>query len=230
MSGIEPKQQNNQTEQPQRAPLRVAVLVSGSGSNLQAIIDAVESQQLPNVEIVLVISNKADAQGLQRALHHKLPTAYVPWKKDRAEAEARISALLQLFQADLIVLAGWMRILSATFTAQFPQRIINLHPALLPDEGAETYTTSDGSIIPALRGLNVVEQALATGLKVTGSTVHYVIPAVDAGPVIGRAEISIEPGDTAETLHEKLKAQEHLLIVDAVRQHAEQARLIGTTR
>ena len=220
MSGIEPKQSTSQTGQAQRTPLRVAVLVSGSGSNLQAIIDAVESQQLPDVEIVLVISNKADAQGLQRALKHKLPAAYIPWKKQHIESEKRISALLQLFQADLIVLAGWMRILSASFTAQFPQRIINLHPALLPDDGAETYTTSDGTVIPALRGLNVVEQALEAGLKVTGSSVHYVIPAVDAGPVIGRAEIPIELGDTADILHEKLKAQEHLLIVEAIRQHA----------
>jgi phosphoribosylglycinamide formyltransferase 1 len=223
MSGIEPKQSTSQTGQAQRTPLRVAVLVSGSGSNLQAIIDAVESQQLPNVEIVLVISNKADAQGLQRALKHKLPAAYIPWKKQREASEERISALLQLFQADLIVLAGWMRIFSASFTAKFPQRIINLHPALLPNNGADTYTTSDGTIIPALRGLNVVEQALATGLKVTGSSVHYVIPTVDAGPVIGRAEISIEPGDTAETLHEKLKVQEHFLIIEAIRQHAERS-------
>lgn len=220
MSGIEPKQSSIHAGQVARTPLRVAVLVSGSGSNLQAIIDAVESQQLPDVEIVLVISNKADAQGLQRALKHKLPAAYIPWKKQREVSEGRISALLQLFQADLIVLAGWMRIFSASFTAQFPQRIINLHPALLPNDGADTYTTSDGTVIPALRGLNVVEQALDTGLKVTGSSVHYVIPAVDAGPVIARAEIAIEPGDSADILHEKLKVQEHRLIVEAIRAHS----------
>ncbi len=225
MRGIELNSQINQSTQPQKAPLRLAVLVSGSGSNLQALIDAVESQQLSGVEIVLVISNKANAQGLQRALQHKLPTAYIPWGKQREEAEERVSALLQLFQVDLIVLAGWMRILSANFTTQFPQRIINLHPALLPNNGEETYTTSDGTIIPALRGINVVEQALEAGLKVTGSSVHYVIPAVDAGPVIGRTEVTIEPADTAETLHEKLKIQEHLLIVEAVRQHAEHANM-----
>jgi phosphoribosylglycinamide formyltransferase-1 len=223
MSGIELNSPNSQTTQPKQAPLRIAVLVSGTGSNLQTLIDAVESQQLVGVEIVLVISNKANAQGLQRALKHKLPTAYIPWEKKREEAEDRISALIHLFQADLIVLAGWMRIFSANFTAQFPQRIINLHPALLPNNGEETYTTSDGTIIPALRGLNVVEQALEAGLKVTGSTIHYVIPAVDAGPVIGNAEVAIEPTDTADTLHEKIKIQEHLLIIEAVRQHAKQA-------
>ena len=199
--------------------LRVAVLISGSGSNLQALIDAVEQQHLPEVEIVLVISNKANAQGLQRALKHKIPAIYLPWK-NRAEAEERAIALLDLFQADLIVLAGFMRILSAEMTARYPQRMINLHPALLPDNGAKTYTTSDSTIIPAIRGLNVVQQALDLGLKVTGSTVHYVIPAVDAGPVICRAEAVIEPDDTEESLHEKLKALEHRLVVEAVRKHA----------
>ena len=208
--------------------LRVAVLISGSGSNLQALIDATSGQQLSGVEIVLVISNKADAYGIQRALKHKLPTAFIPWRQ-RTEAESRIAALLQLFEADLIVLAGWMRILSADFTAQFPQRIINLHPALLPDDGGATYTASDGTIIPALRGLHAVQQALDAGLKVTGSTVHYVIPEVDAGPVLCRAEVVIVPDDTEDTLQARLKEYEHALIVEAVQLYAEQARLASLT-
>ncbi|MBA2682824.1 MAG: phosphoribosylglycinamide formyltransferase [Ktedonobacteraceae bacterium] len=195
--------------------LRVAVLISGSGSNLQALIDAIDSQQLPGVEIVLVISNKADAYGLQRALKHKVPAAFIPWR-ERAQAESRIAALLQLFEADLIVLAGWMRILSADFIGQFPQRILNLHPALLPDDGSATYTTSEGITIPALRGLHVVQQAIDTGLKVTGSTVHYVIPEVDAGPVLCRAEVAIALDDTEETLQARLKEREHALIVEAI--------------
>jgi phosphoribosylglycinamide formyltransferase-1 len=195
--------------------LRVAVLISGSGSNLQALIDAIDGQQLPGVEIVLVISNKADAYGLQRALRHKLPTAFIPWKQ-RAESESRTASLLQLFEADLIVLAGWMRILSPAFIGQFPQRIINLHPALLPDDGGATYTTSDGTTIPALRGLHAAQQALDAGLKVTGSTVHYVIPEVDAGPVLCRAEVVVAPDDTEETLQARLKEREHALIVEAV--------------
>jgi len=201
------------------ATLRVAVLISGGGSNLQALIDAIANQQLPGVEIVLVISNKADAYGLQRALKHRLPATFIPWKQ-RAEAETRIAALLHLFQADLIVLAGWMRILSADFTTQFPQRIINLHPALLPDDGGDTYTTSDGTIIPALRGLHVVQRALDAGLQMTGNTIHYVVPEVDAGPVLCRAEIAIKPGDTEEILQARLKEREHSLIVDAVRLYA----------
>ncbi len=196
--------------------LRLAVLVSGTGSNLQALIDAINSQELPGVEIALVLSNKANAYGLQRAFNHKLPAIYLPWQK-RDEAEAITLELMRLFNIDLIVLAGWMRILSANFIGRFPRRIINLHPALLPDNGEETITTSTGIEIPALRGLHVVKQALELGLPVTGSTVHYVIPEVDAGPVIGRAEVTIQPDDNEETLHERLKIQEHRLVVDAVR-------------
>ena len=200
-------------------PLRIAVLISGSGSNLQALIDASESGQLPGVEIVLVVSNQPAAPGLQRALKHKLPSLYLPWKQ-REEAEARLIAILHLFQVDLIVLAGWMRIFTASFVTQFPRRIINLHPALLPDDGmSKTYITSSGIEIPALRGLHVVKQALDAGLKVTGSTVHYVTAEVDAGPVICREEVVIEEGDTEETLHERIKRVEHRLIVEAVREY-----------
>jgi phosphoribosylglycinamide formyltransferase-1 len=197
-------------------PLRIAVLVSGSGSNLQALIDAIENKHLPGAEIVLVVSNKADAYGLQRALQHKLPTIYLPWRQ-RGEAEAKLATLLTLFRADLIVLAGWMRIFSAEFITQFTGRIINLHPALLPDDGnGSTYITSDGTVIPVFRGLHVVKHALEAGVTVTGSTVHYVTPEVDAGPVICRAEVRIAEGDTEETLHERIKTVEHQLIAEAV--------------
>jgi phosphoribosylglycinamide formyltransferase-1 len=219
----------------QNLSLRLGVLISGSGSNLQAIIEAIESQQLPGVEIALVVSNKADAYGLQRALKHKLPAIHLPWsqrtvgaqfiapngitpKLTMSESEYRLTTLLQLFQVDLIVLAGWMRILSAAFLEQFPQRIINIHPALLPDDGTgSTFTTKNGSQIPVFRGLHAVQQALDAGVKITGSCVHFVTPEVDAGPVICREEVAIEEGDTEETLHERLKVVEHRLIVEAVR-------------
>ena len=134
------------------------------------------------------------------------------------ESEARLVALLRLFKVDLVVLAGWMRILSAEFLGQFPQRVINIHPALLPDTGTgSTYTTSDGIEIPVFRGLHAVQQALNAGVKVTGSCVHYVTPEVDAGPVICREEVAIQEGDDEETLHERLKLVEHRLIVEAVK-------------
>lgn len=201
---------------PGDACLQLGILVSGSGSNLQALIDAIESKKLPNVEIAIVVSNKADAQGLQRALQHKIPATYLPWKQP-LQSEAKLVALLRLFQVDLIVLAGWMRILSGSFLEQFPQRVINLHPALLPDDGIGThYVTTDGVAIPVFRGLRSVKQALDAGVKMTGSTVHYVTAEVDAGPVICREEVMIEPGDTEESLHERIKRVEHRLIVEAV--------------
>ncbi len=198
-------------------PLRIAVLVSGTGSNLQALIDAIEGKQLPDTEIVLVVSNKADAYGLQRALKHRLPAIFLPWR-ERVEAEAKLTVLLNLFKVDLIVLAGWMRIFNADFITQFAGRIINLHPALIPDSGVgNSYTTRDGSVIPVFRGLHAVRQALDAGVKITGSTVHYVTPEVDAGPVICREEVAIEEGDTEEVLHERLKLVEHRLVVEAVK-------------
>jgi phosphoribosylglycinamide formyltransferase 1 len=216
---------------PFEASLRLAVLLSGSGSNLQALIDAIESKELPGVEIALVVSNNANAYGLQRALMHTLPTVYFPWeqrtvgtqliapkKGDMSESETRLTALLRLFRVDLIVLAGWMRILSAPFLVQFPRRVINLHPALMPDDGTGgTYTTNDGTTIPVFRGLHAVRQALDAGVKVTGSTIHYVTPEVDAGPVICREEVAVQPGDAEESLHERLKAVEHRLVVEAVK-------------
>jgi phosphoribosylglycinamide formyltransferase 1 len=209
------------------ASLRLAVLLSGSGSNLQALIDAIESKQLPGVEIALVASNNPNAYGLQRALKHTLPTIYLPWNQPNVGAqfiapptasEARLTSILHLFQIDLIVLAGWMRILSAPFLAQFPRRVINLHPALLPDNvTGSTYTTKDGTDIPVFRGLHAVRQALNASVRVTGSTVHYVTPEVDAGPVICREEVIIEREDTEESLHERVKAVEHRLIVEAIK-------------
>ncbi len=219
----------------QNLSLRLGILISGSGSNLQAIIDAIETQQLPGVEIALVVSNKADAYGLQRALKHRLPAIYLPWnqqpkvvsfiasrilesKATISESESRLAAVLQLFQVDLVVLAGWMRILSAAFLDKFPQRVINIHPALLSDDGTgSTFTTNDGTQIPVFRGLHAVQQALDAGVKITGSCVHFVTPEVDAGPVICREEVAIDQEDTEETLHERLKVIEHRLIVEALR-------------
>jgi phosphoribosylglycinamide formyltransferase 1 len=228
----------------QNLSLRLGVLISGSGSNLQAIIDAIESRQLPGVEIALVVSNKADAYGLQRALKHKIPVIYLPWiqqpvgaqfnapnyiapeitaheitvpKPTMSGSEIRLTALLHLFHVDLIVLAGWMRILSAAFLDQFPRRIINIHPALLPVDGkGSTFTTKNGTVIPVFRGLHAVQQALDAGVKITGSCVHFVTPEIDAGPVICREEVVVEEGDTEETLHERLKLVEHRLIVKAI--------------
>jgi phosphoribosylglycinamide formyltransferase 1 len=213
---------------PARPTLRLGVLISGSGSNLQALIDAIEHERLPGVAIALVVSNRAVSQGVQRALRHGIPLIFLPWERNPGAAaasiagmcasEAQLAFLLRLFQVDLIILAGWMRILSASFLEQFPQQVINLHPALLPDDGkGSTYTTSEGTPIPVFRGLHAVRQALQACVNVTGSSVHFVTPEVDAGPVICRAEVRIEADDSEETLHARLKQVEHRLIVEAVR-------------
>lgn len=210
----EDSQESGASQQPM---LRLGVLLSGSGTNLQALIDAIESHELPGVAIALVVSNNIDAYGLERAHQHHLQAMHLPWQ-DRAASEARLTTWLRFFQVDLIVLAGWMRILSADFLAQFPHRVINIHPALLPDDGTgSSYTTRDGTRLPVFRGLHAVRQALEAGVKVTGSTVHFVTPEVDAGPVICCEEVAILEGDTEESLHERLKAVEHRLIVEAVR-------------
>lgn len=211
---------------PAERKLRLGVLISGSGSNLQALIDATEHGELPGVEIALVLSHSAGAYGIQRALKHRLPVTYLPWRTLRAgvtpgemtPGEVQLARLLHSFRVDLVVLAGWMRILSAPFLELFAGRVINIHPALLPREGGgPTCTLSSGETIPALRGMHVVKMALDAGLKVTGSSVHYVTADVDAGPVICQQEVPIEPGDTEERLHARLKAVEHRLIVEAIR-------------
>ncbi len=203
---------------------------SDTADTYESLIDAIENKQLTEVEIALVVSNNANAYGVQRALKHNVPVIYLPWvrlagaqftvpqKGEMSESEVKLTALFQVFKVDLIVLAGWMRILSTAFLEQFPRQVINLHPALLPDDGiGHIYTTQDGTQIPVFRGLHAVKQALDAGVKVTGSTVHYVTPEVDAGPVICREEVAIVPGDTEESLHERIKAVEHRLIVEAVR-------------
>jgi len=201
----------------------LAVLLSGSGSNLQALLDAREAGTL-GAEIGLVISDRADAYGLQRALAHAIPCAFVPLPRNtpavRAAWEQRLLAIVQAYAPDLVVLAGFMRILSGAFLAGCQAPLINEHPALLPDDGGTHITTSTGLTIPALRGAHVVAEALARGLPLTGCTVHRVTATVDAGPVLARAEVPIQPGDSEASLHERIKLAEHRLLVDVVRRLA----------
>ncbi len=202
-------------------PYQIAVLVSGSGSNLQALLDAQQAGDLGNAEIVLVVSDRADAYGLQRALKHRVAAAFIPLRHPRDPAvraawERRLADVVAAFAPDLIVLAGFMRVLSPVFLDRFPNRVINQHPALLPDDGGDTFVTSRGIVIPALRGAHVVADAIRLGLPVTGCTIHRVTPAVDDGPVLARAEVPVLPGDDEATLHERIKDVEHRMIVEVV--------------
>jgi phosphoribosylglycinamide formyltransferase 1 len=198
---------------------RLAVLIAGSGTNLQALIDAGRSGEL-EAEVAVVVSHRAQAGGLRRALAARVPTVYLPApRRDdraaRATFEQRLGDLLATFQPDLVVLAGWMLVLSPAFLARFAERILNVHPALLPGDGAPTVATSCGEQ-PAFRGAHAVRDALAAGVPVTGTTVHWVVAEPDAGPVILKAEVPVLPGEDEASLHQRIKGVEHRLLPEAV--------------
>lgn len=174
---------------------RIAVLVSGGGTNLQALIDARRAGALPSGEIVLVISSRADAYALERAKSAGIESAV-------CKTEDEILALITEKKIDLIILAGYMSILSADFTARFPQRIINIHPSLIPAFCGKGYY-----------GLHVHEAALSYGVKVTGATVHYVNEIPDGGKIILQKAVDVEPGDTPETLQQRVMRQAEWVIL-----------------
>ena len=179
--------------------LRVGVLLSGSGTNLQAILDATGT----DYEVSLVLSDKADAPGLDRARTAGVPAVHVDPKPfgGRDEFNAALVEALRAHDVELVCLAGFMRILAPNFVRAFENRILNVHPALLP----------------AFPGGHAVADALAWGAKVTGTTVHIVDEEVDHGPVVLQEAVAIEPGDTEETLHERIKVVEHRLYPEAIR-------------
>ncbi len=177
---------------------KIAVLVSGGGTNLQALIDAQNSGILTSGKLSLVIANKADAYALKRAAKAGIPTATV-LKKECGSQEAfeeAIVALLEENQIDIIVLAGFMAILSENFTKCYPKRIINVHPALIPSFCGKGFY-----------GLHVHEAALAYGVKVTGATVHFVNEIPDGGEIIMQKAVDVLPGDTPETLQRRVMEQ-----------------------
>ena len=167
--------------------LKIVVLLSGNGSNLQAMIDAIEAGEL-RARIVAVISNESNAFGLLRATAESIPTIV-------ALDESELFSAIDMLDVDLIVLAGFMKILSPEFVANFPNKIINIHPSLLPK----------------FKGMNTHKRVLATAEKEHGTTVHIVTSELDAGPILAQEKIQIESSDTAVTLEEKVKRIEHSL-------------------
>lgn len=177
---------------------RIAVLVSGGGTNLQALLDAQDRGEIPCGEIVLVVSDKEDAYALERAKKHGVETAMLSRRKkaDRAAFEDRLSETLAAHGIEMIILAGFMVILSENFVKQYPRRILNVHPSLIPSFcGAGYY------------GLRVHEAALERGVKVTGATVHYVNEIPDGGEIIAQKAVAVEAGDTPETLQRRVMEQ-----------------------
>lgn len=181
--------------------LPIAVLVSGSGTNLQAIIDAIESKNL-NAEIKVVISNKPDALALKRCEKHNIQSVIHDNKSysSKEDFETAISQTILESGAELICLAGFMRVLSHTFVKKFLGKIINIHPALLP----------------SFPGLHGQKQALDYGVKVSGCTVHFVNEGVDAGPIILQATVPVLANDTEESLSKRILEQEHKLYPQAI--------------
>lgn len=188
---------------------RIVVLISGSGSNLQAIIDAISAKKL-HAEIALVVSNKKDAYGLERAKQAGITTNYFPLKpykdagKSRELYDEALGKLIQAYAPDLIVLAGWMHILSPAFLDQFPRRVINLHPAL-PGEYPGTHAIE--------RAFDAFQRGEITR---SGIMVHYAVPEVDAGDVIIQAEVPILATDKLEDFQKRIQATEHQVIVQAI--------------
>ena len=185
---------------------KIAVLVSGGGTNLQALIDAQNNGKIKSGEIALVISNKEGAYALTRAANAGIPTATIV-KKNFASAkefEEAILSELRKNEIEMIVLAGFLSILSADFTSQYPNRILNVHPSLIPSFcGAGFY------------GLRVHEAALSYGVKVTGATVHYVNEIPDGGEILLQKAVKIHPGDTPEILQKRVMEQAEWKILPA---------------
>ncbi len=177
------------------------VLVSGGGSNLQSLIDTVHAPG-GAVEIVLVVSSRAEVPALERAERAGIATAVVGQAgRERAERDRELADLVEAHAPDLVVLAGWMSILTDTFLGRFPDRVINLHPSLLP----------------SFPGLHAIEQALAWGVRVTGVTVHFAEEIVDGGPPIVQEPVAVMYGDGAAALTARIRDVEHRLLPEAVR-------------
>jgi phosphoribosylglycinamide formyltransferase-1 len=180
---------------------RLGILLSGRGSNFLAIAKAIREQRLPGAEIAVVLSNKPDAPGLKSAQEMGLPAfAVSSLGLTRATHEAEIIARLHQHRVDLVCLAGYMRIISPDFVAAFPNRILNVHPSLLP----------------AFPGLDAQGQALEYGAKVAGCTVHFVDEAVDHGVIVLQRVVAVEDRDTAESLSARILEQEHLVYPEAI--------------
>ena len=180
---------------------RLGILISGRGSNFEAIADQVAAGKIP-AEIAVVLSNRPDARGLEIARQRGLEAVCIPSRGlDREVYDRMLLEELRRRQIDLVCLAGFMRLLSAGFIREFPNRILNIHPSLLP----------------AFPGLDAQQQALEHGVKITGCTVHFVDEYLDAGPIVLQRSVPVEDGDTVETLSARILAEEHRAYSDAIR-------------
>ncbi len=190
--------------------IRVVVLVSGGGTNLQSIIDASENGRI-NAEVVLVISNIENAYALERARKHGIDAMFISDKKKKRRAhEEEMAEVIDRYNVDLIVLAGYLKMFTPFFIRRYHGKIINIHPALLPLFGGE-----------GMYGQKVHKAALDLGVKVSGCSVHFVDESIDGGPIIAQKAVKIEEDDTPETLAERILKEEHILLPKAIQLFAE---------
>ena len=182
--------------------MNIAILISGRGSNMVELVDAVKSGEIPDSRVAVVVSDKANAAGLEKARERGVETVVIERKgRTREQHDAEIMAELNRRGVELICLAGYMRLLSCEFIQAFPSQIINIHPSLLP----------------SFPGLDAQAQALKHGVKITGCTVHYVNEELDAGPIILQRAVEVCDDDTVETLSARILEQEHPAYVDALK-------------
>jgi phosphoribosylglycinamide formyltransferase-1 len=181
---------------------RIGVLLSGRGSNFVALADSVAAGRIPDAEIAIVVSNREGAAGIDKAKDRGIPTRVIPSKGlEREPYDRQVVAVLREHGVDLTCLAGYMRLLSPYFVASFPNRILNIHPSLLP----------------SFPGLESQRQALEYGVKIAGCTVHFVDENLDAGPIVLQAAIPVHDEDTEATLSERILAEEHRIYSEAVK-------------
>jgi phosphoribosylglycinamide formyltransferase-1 len=192
-------------------PIKLGVLASGNGSNFEAIAEAIAQGKL-NAKVQVLIYNNPEAKVAVRAANHDVPAVLLNHRHfpSREDLDRQIVQTLQQYDVSWVVMAGWMRIVTPVLIDAFPERIINIHPSLLP----------------SFRGIRAVEQALAAGVKITGCTVHIVIPEVDSGRILIQAAVPVLPDDTPQTLHQRIHLQEYRLLPLAIALAARQRSVI----
>ncbi|MBD1813498.1 phosphoribosylglycinamide formyltransferase [Microcoleus vaginatus DQ-U2] len=194
---------------PAHPPLKLGVLASGSGSNFEVIAQAIQNQQL-NAKIPVLIYNNPEAKAAARSEKYGIPSILLNHRdcKSREELDTKIVKTFQEYDVEWVVMAGWMRIVTKVLLDAFPDRVINIHPSLLP----------------SFPGIRAVEQALGAKVKITGCTVHIARLEVDSGPILMQAAVPVLPDDTAETLHARIQVQEHKIMLGAIALIAESNR------
>jgi len=182
-------------------PLKLGILASGSGSNFEVIAQAIQNQQL-NAQVQVLIYNNPEAKAAARAEKYGIPSILLNHRdcKSREELDTKIVKTFQQYDVEWVIMAGWMRIVTQVLLDAFPDKVVNIHPSLLP----------------SFPGIRSVEQALKAGVKITGCTVHIARLEVDSGPILMQAAVPILPDDTAETLHARIQVQEHKIMVGAI--------------